>query len=127
MAVGSTQIRAVALVIAVAGATAAGCGGQIKLRKADVEMQAKRAVGHLLGHAPDGVICPDDMTATVGESMRCVVDAHRSRSAVTVTITSVDPQRQNAKFDVTLETSPTSTHRPPQAATSDGPGKWQAT
>lgn len=107
MTVGLPQIRAAALVIAVAGMTAAGCGGQVKLRKADVEMQAKRAVGHLLGHAPDGVSCPADLWAMVGESMRCLVDAQGSRSAVIITVTSVDAQTRNAKFDVRLDATAT--------------------
>lgn len=132
MTLGARHRRCTAALVVVAGAIGAGCGGAIKLRQTEVESQAKRAVGHLIGRAPDAVTCPGDMPAAVGHSMRCTVDVQGSHSSVTITITSVDAERQNANFDVVLdEPSAASGRRPApergQAATSDGPGKWQAT
>ena len=105
---GLPHVRTAAAVFAVLGATA-GCGGEVRIRQADVETQAKRAVGHLIGRAPDAVTCPGDMVAEVGHTMRCTLDSDGSQFGVTITITSMDAAGQNAKFAVALDKTPSPT------------------
>ena len=106
MIVGLPHVRTAAAVFALIGATAAGCGGEVRIRQADVETQAKRAAGHLIGRAPDAVTCPGDMVAEVGHSMRCILYSNGSQFGVTITITSMDAAGQNAKFAVALDKAP---------------------
>ncbi len=84
---------------------AIGCGGTLQLKKSEVEQQSKRALGHVVGHDPDSVVCPNDMEAKVGQTMRCVLTDAGVSYGVTVTITSVDKDNQ-AKFDVLVDKTP---------------------
>lgn len=97
----------------------------------------RRVAGQTRGRAPDRTSTgrrhvPRGHARRRGSLDALHVDVQGSHSAVTITITSFDAERRNANFDVVLdEPSAASGRRAApatgQAATSDGPGKWQAT
>lgn len=67
--------------------------------KAQVAQEISTKAAAQLGSAPDSVVCPDDLPATVGASVKCTLTAGGTATPVTATVTSVAGGVAN--FDIT--------------------------
>jgi Domain of unknown function (DUF4333) len=83
----------------------AGCAsGPKTVSKSDVESQISQKMTDSAGNKPESVSCPDDLTATVGATLRCtLVDAGQTYG-VNVTVTSVEGS--DVKFDIKRDGQP---------------------
>lgn len=78
----------------------AGCGGTPVLERAVLERDVAQTLAGQVGTEPD-VSCPDDLTGTVDESVRCEVTLDGDQVPVEVVVTEVDGA------DIAYEVAPT--------------------
>lgn len=81
----------------------AGCGGEKQISQKEVEKEVKTELTKKVGTAPKRIDCPDDLPATKGAKMTCVLVApDDSEVDVDVDVTSTDGDR--ARFDIQVGT-----------------------
>lgn len=90
--------------IAAALVALAGCSGTSKMSQSEAESQISSALEDQVGQAPDDVTCPGDISAEVGETMRCELTAGGDTYGLTMEITSVEGDK--AKFDIEVDDEP---------------------
>ena len=79
------------VVTLVALAALTGCGGGTPtVEKDKLEEGIADDLEREIGSRPDKITCPDDLTGTVGETMRCELTAGEDTLGLTVEVTEVD-------------------------------------
>ncbi len=82
----------------------AGCSSPSVLSPDRAAKEISDVLEQQLGKRPDGVACPAEIDAEVGNQMRCELTDGGDTYGVTVTITSVADGQ--AKFDIVVDESP---------------------
>lgn len=101
------RLRVSAGIIAVLAAVGllAGCGTP-KVDQDKVEKQVSSQLGKQIGHEPDDVSCPGDLTGKKGKTMRCTLKDKDTKYGVTVKVTSV--KGKHVKFSIKVDDKPKS-------------------
>jgi hypothetical protein len=86
-------------------AVGGGCGnGNPKISRGILQQSVTKSLQQAVGQRPEKIECPDELTAEVGESARCVLTDDNARFGLSVTVKSVD--NGTAKFDVQVDRTP---------------------
>src|SRR3954468_16598253 len=76
----------------------AACGENV-ISKDEVEKQATTVITQEVGKSPKSIVCPDDLKAEVGATMKCELTAgDESKLDVNIKVTSAEDGK--ARFDV---------------------------
>ncbi|MER6973352.1 DUF4333 domain-containing protein [Nocardioides sp. NPDC000445] len=87
-----------ALLITTACSASVSTGGS--LEETELEKQVSSLLEKQVGHRPDKIDCPGDLTAKEGTTMRCTLAAGGDELGVTVTVTEVKGTRVNFNLEV---------------------------
>lgn len=82
--------------------TFSSCGAAVLAQK-DLEKGVSDELTKLVGTAPDDIVCPGDLEAKAGTTMRCTLTAGEDELGVTVTVTEVDGSDINYDVEVDQE------------------------
>lgn len=94
------RIAAGMIAVAAGVGLLAGCGTP-KVAQDKVEDQISTQLGKKIGHEPDKVSCPGDLTGEKGKSMECTLTDKGTEYGVTVNVTSVDGKK--VKFSIKVD------------------------
>jgi hypothetical protein len=99
----------ISVIAGVAGAAAllfgsAACSSETVVDKAGLATEVSKQLSSTVGHAPESVTCPEDVTAKVGATTTCDLSDAGETYGVKVTITSVEGT--DVKFDMKVDDKP---------------------
>lgn len=77
-----------------------GCG-DVTVSKGTVEKTVSERLEAQVGQKPDKIECPGDLSAKVGETMKCTLTAGTDELGVNVKVTEVDGT--DVKFDIQVD------------------------
>ncbi|MEU0312591.1 DUF4333 domain-containing protein [Nocardioides sp. NPDC006273] len=77
-----------------------GCGG-VTVSQETVEKTVSERLEAQVGQKPDKIECPGDLSAKVGETMKCTLTAGSDDLGVDVQVTEVDGT--DVKFDIQVD------------------------
>jgi hypothetical protein len=83
---------------------AVACSSETVVDKNDLAKEVNTQLASSVGHAPESVTCPDDVTAKVGAITTCKLSDSGQTYDVKVTITSVNGS--DVKFDIKVDDKP---------------------
>lgn len=76
------------------------CGG-VTVAQETVEKTVSERLEAQVGQKPDKIECPGDLSAKVGETMKCTLTAGSDQLGVNVQVTEVDGS--DVKFDIQVD------------------------
>jgi Domain of unknown function (DUF4333) len=99
----------ISVIAGVAGTAAllfgsAACSSETVVDKAGLATEVSKQLSSSVGHAPESVTCPEDVTAKVGATTMCDLSDSGETYGVKVTITSVEGA--DVKFDMKVDDKP---------------------
>ncbi|MET0474055.1 MAG: DUF4333 domain-containing protein [Mycobacterium sp.] len=96
------------MIAAAAGSVAVillgGCSSEGVVDKGDLAKEVSNQLASNVGHEPESLTCPEDLTAKVGASTTCSLSDAGSTYGVKVSVTSVDGS--DVKFDIKVDDEP---------------------
>lgn len=104
-AVARASLGAVAMLLAAGCSFDSSMGGDV-VDSEEVAAQASSVLEEQVGHAPEELVCPEDLLAEVDASIRCELTDSGQTYGMTVTTTSVEGS--DVEFDVLVDEQPAS-------------------
>ena len=100
------RMKAIAAVAGAAGIILVGsaCSSEMAVDKDALAKEVSSQLASEVGHEPESVTCPEDLTGKVGATTTCTLSDAGESYGVTVTVTSVDGS--DVKFDMKVDEAP---------------------